>query len=478
VEAGRPANEVLPIDLAVRQIALQFLKDDPSRRLLILLLDGMAWAQAVEILESLGNRSAPWGPLAWHRAKKNRVGEGSYPAVFAALPTVTEVSRAAFFAGKPMKPGAATTTDKDRDRWLENKDLEPYHDVSNPPDLMLRAEGHSSDGSASPEALNRVANANRRIVALVINAIDAALKGDPQHDATFGTDDIRSLPDLLDKAREAGRAVLLASDHGHIRAGRWQPLGGVNSGGGARWRPWKQGEPTGPSELVFHGSGVTPPKGADGVVLLIDDESRYGGGAHAGEHGGATLAEVVAPCLLIGCADYPPGFADDPHLRPMPMHEPRWWHPAELLMEAPSLASAPKPEKPAPAPQPKQLKLTGIVPEREVTKAEPQPRTDPTTPAAESALARSELLLLRAKDATLRKQVIQAVEFLLSRNGVASGPTFATALGELPYRVYGLIAKLQEVVNVEGYQVLRFDPVSKQVHLDRDKLAQQFEVEL
>jgi hypothetical protein len=58
-EAGRPANRVVPIDTAIKRIALKFLEENESRRLLVLLLDGMAWAQAVEITRWYSPRCRP-----------------------------------------------------------------------------------------------------------------------------------------------------------------------------------------------------------------------------------------------------------------------------------------------------------------------------------------------------------------------------------------------------------------------------------
>ncbi|MFO0756704.1 MAG: hypothetical protein U0359_09445 [Byssovorax sp.] len=40
----------------------------------------------------------------------------------------------------------------------------------------------------------------------------------------------------------------------------------------------------------------------------------------------------------------------------------------------------------------------------------------------------------------------------------------------------GLVAKLQEVLNVDGYEVLRFDAAGEQVRLDPGKLRLLFEV--
>ena len=67
-------------------------------------------AQAVEILAGLERETVAWGPLAWHALSKHRigdVGDGTYPAVLANFPTMTEISRSAFFAGKPMTVGKA-----------------------------------------------------------------------------------------------------------------------------------------------------------------------------------------------------------------------------------------------------------------------------------------------------------------------------------------------------------------------------------
>jgi hypothetical protein len=44
--------------------------------------------------------------------------------------------------------------------------------------------------------------------------------------------------------------------------------------------------------------------------------------------------------------------------------------------------------------------------------------------------------------------------------------------------VAGFVATLSEVLNVDGYLVLAYDGAGKQVRLDREKLAQLFEVKL
>ena len=94
------------------------------------------------------------------------------------------------------------------------------------------------------------------------------------------------------------------------------------------------------------------------------------------------------------------------------------------------------------------------------------------------ALAASKLFGSLAKTKTAQAEVLRAVDFLHARGGTASAEAFAAAMGELAFRVRGLVSKLQSVLNVDGYQVLWFDQAGKQVKLDVGKLEQQFEVKL
>lgn len=471
--AGQPANQVVPIDKALERVAAKFLEEKDDRRLLVLLLDGMAWAQAVELLDSLSQRA--WGPLAWHATKKGRIGTGMYPVVLAAVPSVTEISRAAFFASKPVPPGRAEDTQKDRERFRENKLMAKFFAGADVPTLLLRSESQTKSGAASEEALRLVADPDRRVVGIVVNAIDDALKGNPATRHPWGVDNIASLADLLEKARECGRAVLLAADHGHVPADLLE-FKGTPAGGGARWRPLASAsDPLQDFEVAFPSGRAWAPKGAWGVALMADDTGRWGSSTHAGEHGGATLAEVVAPCVLVGAEDLQ-GPIPDEALAIRAPYVPSWWHlavnvhvpiPAE---SAPVLPAAPKPTK---ASNPNQLALPVV----EAPKPAPPPLAKrPSTPAPASAFSKSNVLEARTSDAGTRKDVARAVDFLLVRNGVATAAAFAAEMSVLQRRVGGLVAKFQEILNVDGYEVLRFDAVTQHVTLDVGKLRLLFEV--
>ncbi len=477
VAAGRPSNKLVPIDQALKRFAVTFLEQSRERRLLVLLMDGMAWAQAAELLLSLGNRSNAWGPLAWHGL--HRVGDGAYPVVLANLPTTTEVSRSAFLAGKPMPDGATLNTQKDDERFRDNKALHPFCDPSSGPRLLLRAEGHSGDGSASREALSLIADPQRGVVGIVVNAIDASLKGDSQEQHDWTVDSIRSLEALLEAAREARRTILLVADHGHVPADRLRTLSSPGQGG-ARHRPWLgDADVLQPGELKFSGSGVYAPKGAQGAVLLATEELRYGSAAHAGEHGGATLAEVVAPCLLIGWDEPGPDALADKALKPRPAYVPDWWHFA--VRPAVEIPRSPKPppvaKRKGKAPLEGQLGLPQVAPDV----APVAPPLAPAAPNREGPIAlfaACDMLKARAPKAAQREDVVRAVDLLLARGGALAAEVFAQHLGVLPFRVEGYVRGLQEVLNVDGYAVLRFDSRTRQVFLEKAKLEQQFEVKL
>ncbi|HEX9619110.1 MAG TPA: BREX-2 system phosphatase PglZ [Polyangiaceae bacterium] len=479
IHAGRPSKNVLPIDHALERVAARFLQGDADRSLLVLLMDGMAWAQAVELLPSLGARGRRWGPIAWHSIAGNRIGSGAYPVMLAALPTVTEVSRAAFFAGKVPPNGVPLATAKDVERFENHRAMQAFSEPHVKPRLMLRGDGHTSDGALSREALHLIQSVSeQRVVGLVVNAIDASLKGDSQQEHRWDVDSIRSLPQIFDAAMAAGRHVLIAADHGHVPADRLKPAG-AGHGGGARWRVWSgERDVLEPGERKFSGEGVYVPKGVEAVVLLEHDGLRYGGGAHAGEHGGAGLAEVVAPCLLLGWEDEVRA-RQDPALALRGLYVPDWW--AGALPDA--TPGAVHRSEPPPPPRGKKKPSDRQMGFPDFAAVEPEPPRPPSVPPSRPALPLpgfydSEMLKARARDAELRRQTVTAVYFLLQRSGAAPANAFAAHLNEPAFRVGGIVSKLQEVLNLDGYEVLRFDRQNQQIFLDKEKLEQQFGVEL
>ncbi len=86
------------------------------------------------------------------------------------------------------------------------------------------------------------------------------------------------------------------------------------------------------------------------------------------------------------------------------------------------------------------------------------------------------MLAARVAGAAQRAEVVRAVDLLLAKQGSTSAKVFAAEMQIMLYRVGGFISKLQEVLNVDGYEVLRFEPRTQEVRLDVGKLEQLFEV--
>jgi len=149
---------------------------------------------------------------------------------------------------------------------------------------------------------------------------------------------------------------------------------------------------------------------------------------------------------------------------------PAWWHFDVRVTPAVEAEVAPAPARPKKRISVDQLQLPAV----DLASTPPAPQTQ----AAPSAFATSSVLAALGRSAKERDLIVKAVEFLLERQGVATEAAFATALTEPAWRIGGVVAKLQEALNIDGYQVIRFDAGPKTIHLDREKLAQQFEVKL
>jgi hypothetical protein len=171
----------------------------------------------------------------------------------------------------------------------------------------------------------------------------------------------------------------------------------------------------------------------------------------AGYHGGATPQEVITPLVVL----VPPG-REIPGWEPPREAEPDWW-----LLEGPG-------EEPPASPALRQGAQTPLF-------AEPEPATEP--PAWIDHVLESELYnaaLGRAQRVPDRGLVVGLLHELDLRNFVTTDAAVARALLVPQLRVAGVVASIQQLLNVEGYQVLTRDRESGEIRLDRDLLRSQF----
>ncbi|MDO9020474.1 MAG: BREX-2 system phosphatase PglZ [Myxococcales bacterium] len=458
---GRRSEQAVPIERALEVFGADFLRDGPHRKLLVILLDGAAWANVVELLTDLETRG--YGLLRW-RPKRALAGAAA-PPVLAALPTVTQVSRAAFFAGKVPEAGDTRPTSADPTRFAANTALRKVADGAK---LLLAPELQTAAGGASPESL-RLVRGDGRVVGVVVNAIDDQLHGSRQVRVRYTLDAIKPLADLLRAATEAGRAVLFAADHGHVPGARLRSVGARGEGHEARWRVLREGESPSAAEAVFQGDGVWSPRAGQRVALRTQETDVWGIASGDGAHGGATLAEVVAPAVMVVGTNLARSTLEaeqDAGLEAQPLPRPRWW---ELEWSAPAKRPV---ESSPPREPPRQPALPTMV-------IEP-PRPVVAAPVPAPVASRWSKLLLGSaayvelptpQKERLRSQVVPLVDALMEREGRMDIGALERALKLLPGRGEGVVSVVSEILNLEGYPVLTFDPATRLVTLDATQLS-------
>lgn len=463
VEAGKPSSEVLPIEHVTKRIVAQFLKGGEHRRLLLVLMDGMSYAAAVQVLQRLRDQRR-WSPIAWRIPGWN--GQLPIPPVLAAAPTLTEVSRAALFAGVADPRFGDQGTDKDEARWASNPHLRELVGEE-PLKVFFRREIHA--GHELIDEVKQAVAGDQRVVAVVVNAIDEQLKGSLQVAFDYRKNPILPLEALLSAADGAERAVLLVADHGHVAGDAMRVAGGrIPAGreGGARWRALSEGEQPQDGEVLLPRTSWKP-RGAAGIAALWDT-ALANRSPHYGEHGGLSLAEVVAPAFLIGPEWLDRVAGEDVELSCRVLPEPDWWA-LKIARPAASPVAVAEPTAPVRA----QLQLAGV----DAPTAPAGPATAPTELALVARLRGSKLFAQQITG-VLKPEVERVLTWLgvlLDGGGSLTATDFARLCGVRPHQVGGVVARMG-VLNADGFAIVEHDVAGRRVVLHKARLLSQFGV--
>ncbi len=434
---------------------------------LVIVLDGAGIAAMSNLLAGL--RSNGWtlhGP-----------GEPAALAVsVAVLPSVTEFCRASLFAGA-LCQGVAANEKKLFSAHTELRATGPKR----PPVLFHKADLAGPDGQALATPVREaILDAAQRVVGVVVNAFDDHLSSGSQIVTGWDLGVIRHLPDLLDLARDAGRAVIITADHGHVLDGGRgiaQSASGVDHGD--RWRlPF--------AAITDHEREVSGPRvlgGGGRVVVPIDERTRYGGKKH-GYHGGLTPQEVLVPLAVFARSG-----VDVPGWSPVAGFEPDWWE----LGALPLIVIAEEPAATAPA-------AVAAVPHRrarakpapDVTPLfEPEPVAPPVAAVSTgtgasskggwiAALLASPLFIAQRAGAARQPITDERLTSLLraiSKHGFTLPRDALTlAVGGQPARLRGEVSTLRRILNVAGYET--FSDTDNTLTLNVDLLALQFEIDI
>jgi hypothetical protein len=446
VAAGQPTDLVL-IERVLDEVVAPLAALAP---VLVILLDGMSPAVSRELMADLAR-------LDW--VSLGPEGHPMRPGL-AAIPCRTEVSRASLFCGRLC----TGKTDAEAAGFSGHAGLRSHCRSGSPPVLFHKAAlQEAADAILAVDVREAIASSQKRVVGVVINAVDDHLLKGEQLDLRWTRDEIKVLPSLLYEARSARRVVVVLSDHGHLLDSQTEGRPGE---GGERWRP--DDGLVGEGEMAVQGPRVLAENHR--LIAPWSERLRYGGKKN-GYHGGLTPQEMVIPITVLAAGDVRlAGWAEAPDPTP------EWWEPVPAAPAAPAVVPPLKP----PEPRTPRTLWDDIEPEPLPAAAAASVPPGPTPPAWLAALLASPLFLSQKKLGGRAVPADDVFGKLLANLDGAGGKLTATALarklGQPPFRLRGLLAVVQRVLNIDGFAVLSRDEQSDTVELDRGLLLRQFDL--
>lgn len=467
---------LVPVERALETVVSPLVAE--KKPTLLLVLDGMNEAVYRELQEDL----AAYGWI--------EVSEDADPpprCLVSALPSATEFSRCSLLSGALVRGNAA----QEKQAFAGHNKLRQLLSTRFPPQLLHKQDiQQPGSGGLAPDARARIAGTEHKLVGVVINAIDDQLSSSSQVVVHWSLQSIPMLRQVLEAAREGGRAVIITSDHGHVLDHDSQfAQTQVETHNGERYRE----EGAAPSEQEVEVSGTRVLTASQRAVVPWSEKLRYTKGRNRGYHGGGSLQEVVIPLGIYISASDPVGM---PGWRELPRRLPTWWQnepqdhdPGGSVAESTAEASAKtaktgrKKKKPA-EPDSSMLDLFG-----EETLVQGAPIEAPEERLSVEAVAScswlDELFASPVFEQSLQRagrvpvnneQIRRLLELLDQSKGSAMETQVAKHLAIPSIRLRGFLSAVQKILNVDGYPVLKTDRESRTVVLDKESLKLQFEL--
>lgn len=440
--ADSKADAVVAVEEILARVVAPLAESTP---VLVILLDGMSGAVFHELVADISG--SDWMSIC-------PADRGDLAVGLATLPSLTAAARTSFFCGE-LRTGNSTIEKKE---FAKHPVLKPLTDGGKPPVLFHKAELVDDKSNLAIEVRETILSKNHRIVAVVVNAVDAHLTNSDQVDMPWTKSSINPLGGLLLEANQAGRCVVLVSDHGHVLDLGTRMLSAPD-GSGERYRS-ATGELS-EGEMEISGRRVLMPPGGT-LVAPWTEMIRYSSKKN-GYHGGFSLQEMVIPIGVL-CPDdeLPEGWSE------ARVTTPTWW-------DTPFAASAGE-----------------ALPPLKIKRAEPKPPPGRLFPVEEVSETGDGDQMVEWLTALLESDIFEAQKTLAGRQ-IPSNEVIEKIVGTLdgnggkmtiqglarateypPVRLRGLVAVLQRILNVDGFSVLRRDDATQTIELNRELLLQQF----
>jgi len=438
--ASSTDDGVVPIETIIERVVGPLAAAGP---VLMLVMDGMSMAVFRELARAL--------PREGFREITPEGCATRLPAV-AVIPSVTEVCRASLLSGYLTGGNQG----RERRRFEAHPALVGASTPGAPPRMLHKADLVKDDGrSLAVGVEDLITNPRQRVLGAVLNVIDDQLTKGDQLALEYTPGTIPLLHRLLIAARQAGRVLVLVSDHGHVFE-RGLEYRKPHRDSGERWRA---GDDPSEDEVLLRGDRVLL---GDGEVIAAATEWVRYAPKRNGYHGGATPQEMVVPLSVWASSRQDVrGWVD------LVEAPPSWWDPPSVT--------------PPPPPVQAPVSARARQPAGQASLFEQMEQPDAQGQEGASWIDRllaSEVLAAQLTHAGRIRLDPQTLRPLLAtldaRGGRAPLDVVGVAVGVPAIRAPGLVSQAQRVLNVDGYGILTLDAATDEVVLNRDQLLEQF----
>ncbi len=456
------AEGFVPVEQALHRLVAPIAAQKP---LLLLVLDGMSQAVYRQLSADLTDHN--WVEVSdspQHAAK----------CLVAALPTVTEISRCSLLSGRLSKGQASD----EKKAFTQHPDLKKLASTRSPPTLLHKSDlQHSDSGALAGEARSMLAGTEHRVLAAVFNAIDDQLGSSQQVNIDLTLQSMPMLRQLLEAAREAGRVVIITSDHGHVLEHN-STYANATDERGERYQ--LNAATASEYEVTVSGDRVVTTNNT--VTLPWSETIRYSKGKNMGYHGGGSLQEVVIPVgvfVNVTGADNLAGWQE------IPRFVPNWWDDSasaagdEIGMALP--VSSKKTPKLAKARQSAAAaeRMDDMFSVDSADTAQDAEIKRPTSEWLDSFFSCEVYLQVRrraGRAAIKEEQLRKLLELMEQHNWQLMEATIMRHLSLPKIRLRGFMAGAQKLLNVDGYPILAVDREAETIKLNFSDLKKQFEL--
>jgi len=436
--ADSPLPAVPVVENVLADYVVPLAKTVPA---LLLVVDGLSLAAANDLIAAAQRDG-------W--IEVSAASDSRRAAALAVLPTLTQRSRCSLLCGE-LREGNDAIERAGFVSLIREAQLQPGGGVPDPIFHKRALDAKPSGLSLATDVNNAIADTTHQpLVAAVLNYVDDTLHHTDPGGTDWNLDTITHLRALLHAAKNAGRTVVITSDHGHlIEYGTSTKVDRAHTYGQRAHGDFAHVDPD--REAIIDGPRVLTD--THRVVLAVDETIRYGA-RNAGYHGGGSPAEALVPVFVLTA-----GRLHD-SMVPVIGAEPSWWHRGILSGETDIAAPLPPRKKP-----PQQ----GPTLFDDDTASAPDTLPDKVIGSAvfTAQLTVAGRIVVRAD------QIKNLLQALLATSGhEITLEQAATALSVATASVNGALMQTKRVLDVEGYEVLR---VSRGVvRLDLATLTEQF----